>query len=355
MKKSKEWVLWRAMVCACLCLFYTGLSAQDSTKVVTPTFEQTVEYIVANTKGRVMYPGALDAYARVKGYNLEDITIEKNGRITFVTEQKNDYNDFSISFNVFDLESSTEYPEGVLAKDYLVHFHGLNVSSGYGIVYATQNDALKVARAFRHLRLVCQRPENDLFSQPVIEEKKVLGINETVNYINNTILPGGQFALSCSYCRNYDGKYSSDFFVDYYVQAAKFLSSTQLVISAEGGECVEYLGNMSHRISGGCDRTLDVTLNINFLTFVNYETRMFNGDPRFVVMTLNFENGSIIPSKLLPDIRYNYEYGFWWTTSYVQFFVKADSVEKTKKAFDHLISLVQEKKQKAEEADPFGN
>src|SRR5690606_11258784 len=147
---------------------------------VNPTFEQTVDYIVQNTKGRVMYPGALDSYSRVRGYTLKDIKIEKNGKIVFVTEQKNDYNDFTITFNVFDLVATTEYPEGVIAKDFLVHFNGLNVSSGYGIVYATQNDALKVARAFRHLRTVCEKPENDLFGQPVIEEKKTLGKTETI-------------------------------------------------------------------------------------------------------------------------------------------------------------------------------
>lgn len=36
---------------------FNKLSAQT-----VPSFEQTVDYIISNTKGRVMYPGPLDAY-----------------------------------------------------------------------------------------------------------------------------------------------------------------------------------------------------------------------------------------------------------------------------------------------------
>ncbi len=55
-----------------------------------------------------MYPGDLDSYGRVEGYYLEDIKIEKNGRIEFVTTQQAQINgiyknNFTITFNIFDL------------------------------------------------------------------------------------------------------------------------------------------------------------------------------------------------------------------------------------------------------------
>lgn len=152
-----------------------------------PTYEQTVNYIIENTKGRVMYPGDLDAYSRTKGYHLKDIKIEKNGKIQLFTDQKYEANDFTITFNIFDLVEKVDYPDGIRAHRFLVHFNGLNVSSGYGITFATDADAQKVARAFRHLKTLCVKSD-DLFSNITAEEKKSkLSREETISYINNLL------------------------------------------------------------------------------------------------------------------------------------------------------------------------
>jgi len=55
----------------------------------------------------------------------------------------------------------------------LLHFNGLNVSKGYGITYATEADAQRVARAFRHLKSLCVR-EADLFDKPLEDEQREL-------------------------------------------------------------------------------------------------------------------------------------------------------------------------------------
>lgn len=146
---------------------------------------------------------------------------------------------------MFDLVASTEYPEGVIAKDFLVHFNGLNVTSGYGIVYATQNDALKVARAFRHLRTVCKKPEIDLFSQPITEEKKTLSKAETIRYINKHILTGAKFGLNCNECHEMsyfdNGKITKKYigFSKYKISTHELQSPSKYVIRAEGGQCVK--------------------------------------------------------------------------------------------------------------------
>ncbi len=147
-----------------LVVCFTAMAFNQVIAQTDPTFEQTVDYIIKNTKGRVMYPGALDSYSRVKGYVLKDVKIDKTGRIELFTDQKFDDNKFSINFNIFDLVQKVDYPDGIRAYKFLVHFNGLNVSSGYGITFATDADAQKIARAFRHLKQVCT-PENDLFSQ----------------------------------------------------------------------------------------------------------------------------------------------------------------------------------------------
>lgn len=172
---------------ALLVVCFAALVFNDVKAQTDPTFEQTVDYIIKNTKGRVMYPGALDSYSRVTGYVLVDVKIDKNGRIELFTDQKFDDNKFSINFNIFDLVQKVDYPDGIRAYKFLVHFNGLNVSSGYGITFATDADAQKIARAFRHLKQVCT-PENDLFSQIPAEEKKIkLTREETIEYINKLI------------------------------------------------------------------------------------------------------------------------------------------------------------------------
>ena len=149
----------------------------------SPTYEETVTYIIQNTKGRMMYPGDLDAYSRSKGYYLKDIKIEKNGKIELFTDQKVFDGDFNIVFNIFDLVEKVDYPSGIRAYQFLVHFSGLNVSDGYGITFATDADAQKVARAFRHLKTLCKQ-DDDIFAKPTGDENKSqLSKGETRAYL----------------------------------------------------------------------------------------------------------------------------------------------------------------------------
>jgi len=80
-------------------LFVTNFSL----KAQSPTYDQTVDYLISKTKDRVMYSGDLDSYNRTVGYHLTDIKIEKNGNIELTTDQKNERNDFKIVFNILDL------------------------------------------------------------------------------------------------------------------------------------------------------------------------------------------------------------------------------------------------------------
>ena len=344
-----------------LLLLITTIGINKLSAQTVPTFEQTVNYIVTNTKGRVMYPGALDSYSRVKGYTLKDIKIEKNGKIIFTTEQKNDYNDFTISFNVFDLVANTEYPEGVIAKNFLVHFNGLNVSSGYGIVYATQNDALKVARAFRHLRTVCKKPENDLFSQPVIEEKKTLSKEETLSYINKNIMTGlGLGECQCYILETYNdgnghrGKKNGT--SNYYIESHDLVSTNTYEVygRADRQDCEE-MPYFNHRdvLVRGSSISNSVKLKISFdlLKLINFE--VFNGtNDATKVLKLNFQSNSSSAENLSSVDLMNIKI---WNTSSLQFLVSSENVEKVKKAFMHLEKLIKEEKKKEKENDPFGN
>lgn len=336
-----------------LLLLASLLNAQTTQELTNPTFEQTMNYIISNTRGRMMYPGALDAYSRVKGYILKDIQVEKSGKIVFITDQKYDINDFTITFNIFDLEANTEYPEGVLAKNFLVHFNGLNVTSGYGIVYATQNDALKIARAFRHLRAVCQKPQNELFDQPVIEEKKILGKAETISYINKYIKGGGSIGFKCSNCRTYEGRFAKDAFAGYNINSVELISPTKYIMRAIGGDCMEeFESGFSLTKVGSCDSKVDINFELDLKKFIGFETS--NVYPKKTSLILNFETGSIKPSNYLPDIIRNKKSSMW-SYSHIKVFIETENVERFKKAFEHLKALMIEEKKKADALDPFAN
>ena len=149
-----------------LLIFFTSFSFAQS-----PTYEQTIDFIKTNCVGRMLYEGALDSYQRETGHKLTKIEIQKDGRIKLVADQQNGRHDFEIVFNVFDLKSSIDYPDGIRAYKFLVHFQGLNVSSGYGITFATDADAKRVARSFRHLKTMCSKG-GGLFDEPTQSEKK---------------------------------------------------------------------------------------------------------------------------------------------------------------------------------------
>lgn len=335
----------------------------------SPTFEQTVDYIVTNTKDRVMYPGNLDSYSRVKGYSLKDVKIEKNGKIIFVTDQKNDYNDFTITFNVFDLVAKTEYPEGVIAKDFLVHFNGLNVSNGYGIVYATQNDALKVARAFRHLRTVCEKPQNDLFSQPVIEEKKTLGKPETLEYISNILNDLGQRVTLGGvdyYCSegnqgNFQYKQTSHTFTSSsYTMYGTWSGGNGIDFQDISSMCSSaYLRKKSNNTSFKENITLKYEFDFSKLTGIEYE---YSNEIKLLFEEGTVSNKTASDDKL--DFIFMYQQSDNPSKRYTgaNYYVKLNTQglskengEKLIKAFNHLKKIEQEEKKKVENDDPFGN
>lgn len=168
-------------------LFCLILVITHTIQAQSPTYDETVNYIVQNTKGRVMYPGDLDAYSRSKGYYLKDIRIEKNGKIELITDQKVFDGGFNIIFNIFDLVEKVDYPDGIRAYKFLVHFNGLNVSDGYGITFATDADAQKIARALRHLKTLCKQ-DDDLFAKPTeVESKSQLSKEETEEYLKKKL------------------------------------------------------------------------------------------------------------------------------------------------------------------------
>lgn len=356
---------FQAVFIAIILASTTTVNAQTTP---SPTFEQTVDYIVSNTKGRLMYPGNLDSYSRVKGYSLKDVKIERNGKIVFVTDQKNDYNDFTITFNVFDLVAKTEYPEGVIAKDFLVHFNGLNVSSGYGIVYATQNDALKVARAFRYLRTVCKKPENDLFSQPVIEEKKTLGKEETLAYISGILkkVKGGQSIGGVDYYCS-EGHYGNF----QYKQTSHTFTSSSYTMNATwyAGNGIDFQDIYTYCRSGVAPRKKSSNTNFKEDITVKYEfdfSKFINVEFKYSILKLMFEEGAVSnkttsDNKLDFMFMYNYdnpEKRYTGANYYVAIDIDGISTEdeqKLVKAFNHLKKIMQEEKKKVEDDDPFGN
>jgi len=89
--------------------------------------------------------------------------------------------------NIFNLKSSIDYPDGIRAYKFLVHFQGLNDSSGYGITFATDADAKRVARSFRHLKTMCSKG-GGLFDAPTqVEKKSTLTKVQTWKYIEDLL------------------------------------------------------------------------------------------------------------------------------------------------------------------------
>lgn len=153
----------------------------------TPNFEQTVAYLKENTMDHVVFKGPLDDFQRAKGHKLNAIIIDENGDVRFKIYHNRGIQDFDIAFNVFDLEHSADYPDGVKVKGFLIHFKGLNVSGGFGIYFGTEKRAVEVARAFRNLKSVCNK-EGDLSTKPVkVEEKVSLSKEETIAYIRDLL------------------------------------------------------------------------------------------------------------------------------------------------------------------------
>mgnify|MGYP006077275611 CR=1 FL=1 len=321
-----------------------------------PTYEQTVDYLNQNVKGRMMYKGALDSYARATGYKLTNIVIEKNGRIEFKTNQKNGINDFSIVFNIFDLTSSIDYPDGIRANNFSVQFKGLNVTEGYGITFATKNDAIKVARAFRHLKTLCNQ-DDDLFSAPPKEEKKAtLTIDETIQYITKLLSEQGDVKIEM---------YSNEGFYKTTTISDQQFSKTSL-------SCSE----MKHEKEGTIDLGIE-NKEYSFNLIQNPISELFirtvRSDPSRNIISYALS----VSSEDYYDFHYKSKrvygasskseassglYKRQWKTSTLrkvsQFTIYTKTIsdaERLKKAFEHLRALIKESNTNQQTADPFGN
>jgi hypothetical protein len=351
-----------------LLMFFTvTLSAQN------PTYEQTVEYIQTNTVGRMLYKGPLDSYQRATGHKLTKISIEKNGRIKLIADQRNGSHDFEIVFNIFDLTSSIDYPDGIRAYKFLVHFKGLNVTSGYGITFATENDAIKVARALRHLKTLCSQ-EGDLFSkQTESEQKPTLSKEETLAYIKKLI-------------NNQEGLRSEE--TDHY-KASNTLSGEPRTIQ-KTYTYNQYMNNNSFELQRELvkeennkyqvsENTTIYELNFEKIIFENISLEGFyegNDGPKGYKLALTATSKFTKKEKHrgMPTFnsngQYNYVYSIeqarnelstWeWFDDYEisHFYIymaNENDIKRLKKAFDHLTALIKEENNLNIENDPFGN
>lgn len=342
-----------------------------------PTYDQTVEYIKKNTVGRMIYEGPLDSYERATGHKLTNIIIEKNGRIQLKTNQKHGIHDFDIVFNIFDLTSSIDYPDGIRAYKYIVHFKGLNVTKGFGITFATENDAIKVARAFRHLKTMCSQ-DDDLFGKPTVQETKAnLTKSETFEYIKNVINNLPTYKTS-----NDGGSIESEQHIsnNYYKLRRGILSGSRTE------------GYMYYDDSN--------TYNFDFLnkSIINVEfhqpiipkpTKWDSNHPyyfysdkvpedlrKFFVLELIVEKGSL--KEVVNNRSSNYDKGNFWATAAeakrscrndpysnreyatrnderIMIYIKEKTdAKRLYKAFSHLSSLLKEEMNSKKANDPFG-
>jgi hypothetical protein len=305
-------------------LFYSiQTSAQEY------TYEETVDYLKTNLKGTMMYPGALDSYKRVEGYKLKDVSFSKDGKIIFNTEQNYGKNDFEIRFNIFDLRSTTDYPEGVRAYNFLVHFQGLNVSSGYGVVFATDAEAKRVARALRYWKSLCKK-SSGMFSEEPKDKSITLNKEQTIVYINKILV------------KSIGEEY-------------KTLGSEHLATNIEllNNETLKYsfkdLKLFNGKWKWKCNKTfkIDFSLisNVRFVydaEFADYGKKLlFQSDYQFVEIKKSCDEER--PTQL------------YKSKSFAITIKDAHDSSRLIKAFNHLIKLSKEDRQYKKEKDPFGN
>lgn len=347
-----------------LLLFSLSFGYSQETSI-SPSYEETVDFIIKYTKGRVMYPGALDSYKRVNGYTLEDVKISMNGDLIFITKQRNDYNDFKIAFNIFDLKSTKEYPEGIIAKDYLVHFNGLNVSSGYGITYATAEDALRVARAFRHLKKVCAKPEKGLFDKETVDEKVTLSKEETIKYINNKIQSGQWFGRArCDKVVTKTNGWGvtnrgiiSDGVTNYKIASAEITDESTYVVTIQAdrqcwqrgfsdffeGTNLPYSYSLYYKIDLSKLREVKELEDDSYDDFLRLD--FFYGGKE---LTNSYSSYQFI-QRNFDEISDSYDY------MYINFKLDYADMNKVKKALIHLSELIKEEKEEKKSKDPFAD
>lgn len=323
-----------------------------------PTYEQTVDFIKTNCVGRMLYKGALDSYERETGHKLTRVDIQNDGRVKLVADQQNGRHDFEIVFNIFDLKSSIDYPDGIRAYKFLVHFQGLNVTSGYGITFATDADAKRVARAFRHLKTMCSK-DGGLFDSPTQTEKKpTLSKDETISYIqklldeqpvltakekNDTKKYEVKFRngfitthLSSS-GKDYDNKY-----YEYWERKTEFnffngAIPENLKLNEPGSRYDDEIGKESFYI-----------LTLKYIPSAPYLWQQRENE--------HYDNGLMTTSTKAKNSCENQSWrDFDSNINDVTIVIKNESdAKRLKKAFEHLINLMKEENQSEQDNDPFG-
>ena len=322
-----------------------------------PTYEQTVDFIKTNCVGRMLYKGALDSYERETGHKLTRVDIQNDGRVKLVADQQNGRHDFEIVFNIFDLKSSIDYPDGIRAYKFLVHFQGLNVTSGYGITFATDADAKRVARAFRHLKTMCSK-DGGLFDSPTQTEKKpTLSKDETISYIQKLL--DEQPVLTAKE-KNDTKKYEVTFRNGFIKTHLSTLSKDEddYIYTERKTEFNFYNGALPTEIKlkePGSYYYDDIGMNSFYGLTLDYKPSA----PYFWQIRetdIGHYKNMTTPTQAENSCKNqswrNFNNG---RINSVDIFIKNESdAKRLKKAFEHLINLMKEENQSEQDNDPFG-
>tara|TARA_B100000809_G_scaffold152297_1_gene149641 strand:- start:2235 stop:3188 length:954 start_codon:yes stop_codon:yes gene_type:complete len=317
----------------------------------------------------MLYEGTLDSYKRETGHKLTKIEIHKDGRIKLVADQQQGRHDFEIVFNIFDLKSSIDYPDGIRAYKFIVHFQGLNVSSGYGITFATDADAKRVARAFRHLKTMSSKG-GGLFDGPTQAEKKpTLTKSETLKYIENIV--NNQPKLTN---RTYDGNFT------FSVEAVQTFYSGNF--QTEIGKLWNDGGNFNYGEQTKKYLNLD-KLKIDEVSIYPPRPEYLSGcstnsecslKGRYTLLSIGYIENNQYGLSYKSQTRDNFAYNVKSTSSEAKndcksrewqtfkgsdtvniYLENQDDADRLKKAFEHLAALINEEKRVKEDSDPFGN
>lgn len=329
-----------------ICILFLPIDNNELIAQSSPTYDQTVNYLLKNIKGRNMYKGELDAYTRVRGYVVRNIEFDQSGRIEITTNQKNGINDFKIVFNIFDLTSSIDYPDGVRAYKFLVHFKGLNVTSGYGITFATQNDAIKVARALRHYKSLCNESD-DLFSNPIVKEKPTLTKSETLKYINDIL---NKKEIKSGYWRNIKDQRFSESQFQYHN-----IDTSSDDYSPRRSNKSKYYKKTFYNYDFNAKDIIDIKPE-GTITVSSKIQRLIITFSKKVKMTINDKSYYVkyieSPDKYFPEKTKSIN-----RNSIILYFIEYEEGvhQRLIKAMKHLSALAKEEYKKKVSDDPFGN
>lgn len=323
-----------------------------------PTYEQTVEFIKTNVVGRMLYEGALDSYQRENGHKLTKIEIQKDGRIKLVADQQHGRHDFEIVFNIFDLKSSIDYPDGIRAYKFLVHFQGLNVSKGYGITFATDADAIRVARAFRHLKTMCAKG-GGLFDEPTkTETTPSLSKEETKSYIQN-LLDKQPFLIAKrkNKTEKYEVAFRNGFITTHYSSSGKDYDNKYYEHWEKIMEFNFFNGSLPDNIKlnapgsrsdGQIGEESFYSLTFHYKPAVKNSWKQRENDvDDYWKMTTPTKAKNSCENQSWRDLN--------TTSNTIRIVIKTESdAKRLKKAFEHLVNLMKEEKRTEQDNDPFG-